>query len=250
MFVPEYVLLVVVEKFVEKIPVLELYASGYVALRLVEEILLLNVLQSVLESRPRFVAEAVGRLRVKEPPSEAGEPETFASVPEEPRVRPMDELASALFGMFATETVGVKVKVPLELVMVCPTVTPLLVADEEVARTRLPVWLVPYDCFTARTPVLEMVTFPVAPETLMPEPATFERTPEFEMTLPLSLMPEPQVNKEEVAMESELEEPTPVTEPERPRPRVAVEVAAEYTVPEFAARRPERVPIFTPLLKV
>ncbi|MDE2079069.1 MAG: hypothetical protein KGI73_01640, partial [Patescibacteria group bacterium] len=41
-----------------------LYASGKVAESEVEETLLLNVVQSVEERRPRFVAEAVGRLRV------------------------------------------------------------------------------------------------------------------------------------------------------------------------------------------
>ena len=44
--VPEKVLFVVVEKFVEKTPVPLLYESGYVALKLVEETLLLKVVQS------------------------------------------------------------------------------------------------------------------------------------------------------------------------------------------------------------
>ena len=59
-----YVLVVVVEKAVVNTPVVALYASGYVAEREVELILLLKVDQSLDESAPLFVAEAVGRLKV------------------------------------------------------------------------------------------------------------------------------------------------------------------------------------------
>ena len=47
MFVPENVLLVVVENEVEKTPVDELYARGYIALKLEEDILLLKAVQSI-----------------------------------------------------------------------------------------------------------------------------------------------------------------------------------------------------------
>ncbi len=55
----------------------------------VEEILLLKVVQSALVRSPLLVADDDGMLRVSEPPSIAGEPETPTSVPVEPRVRPM-----------------------------------------------------------------------------------------------------------------------------------------------------------------
>ena len=45
-------------------PVPELYDNGALAPRLDDETLLLNVLQSLLVSTPRFVAEALGRLKV------------------------------------------------------------------------------------------------------------------------------------------------------------------------------------------
>lgn len=54
--------------------------------------LLLKILQSAPESRPRAVADAVGRLRVREPPKGAGDV-TETSVPVVPTVRPMVELA-------------------------------------------------------------------------------------------------------------------------------------------------------------
>ena len=127
--------------------------------------------------------------------------------------------------MFDTETVGENVNAPPVFVMFVPTVTPFEVAAELVARVSAPVCVLPYVCARERTPVFEMVTFPVAEETEMPEPATFERTPEFEMTPPEFEMPEPQVNKEEVAIASEFEEPRPIKEPVRPRPRVAEDVA-------------------------
>ena len=45
-------------------PVEELYASGVVALKLVDDILLLNVDQSLEVRTPLFVADALGRLNV------------------------------------------------------------------------------------------------------------------------------------------------------------------------------------------
>jgi hypothetical protein len=54
----EYVLTVVVPNAVEKTPVELLYASGYTALRDVEEILLLKVLKSVEERYPLAPVEA------------------------------------------------------------------------------------------------------------------------------------------------------------------------------------------------
>ena len=51
----------------------------------------------------------------------------------------MVELASAEFGMFDTETVGVKVKAPVELVTLSPTVTPFDTAAVEVASVIAPV---------------------------------------------------------------------------------------------------------------
>ena len=61
--------------------------------------LLLNVLQSVEERRPRLEALEVGKFKVNEPPSAAGEPDTPASVPDVPKVRPMVELAKFAFGI-------------------------------------------------------------------------------------------------------------------------------------------------------
>jgi hypothetical protein len=52
---------------VVKTPVDELYASGYVALSDVEEILLLKSDQSEVERRPRAEADAVGSANVKVP---------------------------------------------------------------------------------------------------------------------------------------------------------------------------------------
>ncbi len=127
--------------------------------------MLLKVDQSVEERSPRFEAEAVGRFRVSVPPSAAGEPDTFTSTPEVPSARAIVEFWSALLGMFATETVGVNVKVPVEFVMVCPTVTPFEVAADDVASVMFPACPVPYVCATERTPVF--VTFP--PEYWRPE---------------------------------------------------------------------------------
>ena len=68
---------VVVPNAVVKTPVEGLYVSGYVALKEVEEILLLKRDQSVVERRPRFVALAVGTLKVMVAP----EPVIVKSVP-------------------------------------------------------------------------------------------------------------------------------------------------------------------------
>jgi hypothetical protein len=76
-FEPEKVLLVVVLKAVLKAPVPLSYASGYWAESEVEEILLLKVVQSVEERRPRAEAEAVGRLKVRV----LAAPVTLKSVP-------------------------------------------------------------------------------------------------------------------------------------------------------------------------
>lgn len=63
------------------------------------------------------------------------------------------EFASAPFGIADTDTVGLKVNVPPEFVIVCPTVTPFEVAADEVASTIAPLCVVPKDCFTVVTPV-------------------------------------------------------------------------------------------------
>ena len=65
---------------------------------------------------------------------------------ESPTVPELVEFASAALGMLATEIAGFQVKVPPELVMVEETVTPLLVAAEEVAKVMAPVWAEPYAC--------------------------------------------------------------------------------------------------------
>ena len=72
-------------------------------------------------------------------------------------------------------SVFAKVRVPPVLVMVVEAVRPLK-GVEDVAKVRAPVKVVP-GMARERSPVFEMVTFPVAPETPMPVPATFERTP-------------------------------------------------------------------------
>lgn len=77
---------------------------------------------------------------------------------------------------------GVIVNVVPEFVIVLPRVKPLNDCVE-VANVMAPVCAVPNDCWNERTPLLVMVTAPVAPETEIPEPATFEVTPVF-VTLP------------------------------------------------------------------
>ncbi len=67
-FVPEKTLVVVVLNAVLNTPVDELNASGYVADKEVELILLLKRLQSVEVRSPRLEADADGRLKVKTPP--------------------------------------------------------------------------------------------------------------------------------------------------------------------------------------
>ena len=58
-----------------------------------------------------------------------------------------------------------------------------MVVVEVVARVMAPVAAVPPpSCWSERTPVLVMVTAPVAPLTLIPEPATLEVTPVLVMT--------------------------------------------------------------------
>lgn len=54
----------------------------------------LNVFQSVADNNPRLALEAVGRFKVSDPPREAGDPLTLASVPVEPNVRPMVEFVN------------------------------------------------------------------------------------------------------------------------------------------------------------
>ena len=51
----------------------------------------------------------------------------------------MVEFARAALGMFATESVGVRVKVPEESVIFWPMVMPLADTAEEVARVSAPV---------------------------------------------------------------------------------------------------------------
>jgi hypothetical protein len=72
------VFVVVVPNAVVKTPVELLYARGYEAESDDEEILLLKSDQSVVERRPRFAADAVGRLKVSVLPL----PVTVKSVPE------------------------------------------------------------------------------------------------------------------------------------------------------------------------
>jgi len=71
------------------------------------------------------------------------------------------------------ESVGAKVKVPPEFVIVWPKVRPLKEA-EEVAKVKAPVCALPYVCWAERTPVFEMVREPPTtepvPERAMPEP--------------------------------------------------------------------------------
>lgn len=75
----------------------------------------------------------------------------------DPKATPeMVEFCRALFGMFETESVGVKVKVPPELVMVVPTVIPLAVAAEEVAKVIAPVCVAPYVCLSEVTAPAEV----------------------------------------------------------------------------------------------
>jgi hypothetical protein len=75
--------------------------------------------------------------------------------------------------------VGVlKVKAPATFVMVWEMVRPLKVVALLVAKVMAPVCALPPPvCWSERRPVLEMVTFPVAPLTLMPVPAMLESTP-------------------------------------------------------------------------
>ena len=74
---------------------------------------------------------------------------------------------------------GVKVKAPAVLVML----NWRLVSDD-VANVIAPVCAEPPpSCWSERRPLFEMVTLPVAPETLIPVPAMFERTPVL-VTLP------------------------------------------------------------------
>jgi hypothetical protein len=77
---------------------------------------------------------------------------------------------------------GVIVNVVPEFVMVLPRVNPLNDCVE-VANVIAPVCAEPNDCWNERTPLLVIVTAPVAPETEIPVPATFEVTPVF-VTLP------------------------------------------------------------------
>ncbi len=79
------------------------------------------------------------------------------------------------------EREGVNVSVEPEPTMVLPIVSPLKV-PVVVAIPIAPASVCPVGP-TESTPVFEMVTFPVAPETLMPLPAMLERTPVF-VTLP------------------------------------------------------------------
>ena len=80
------------------------------------------------------------------------------------------------------ESVGAKVKAPDELVMLRPSVSPV-VALVEVANVIAPVCAAPPpSCWSERRPAFEMVTAPVAPDTLIPVPATFDVTPVFAIT--------------------------------------------------------------------
>jgi len=115
------------------------------------------------------------------------------------------------------ESVGAKVKAPPELVIPREAVRPLN-AVEDVANVIAPVCAEPYVCASERRPVFEMVTLPVAPETLIPVPAMFERTPVL-VTLPAEYV----------------------------RPDEKVVVAALYTTPLLIPKIPVYADAFTPV---
>ncbi len=112
----------------------------------------------LVDTSPRAVAEASGRLIVRVPPSDVGEPETFTSVPDVPIVVLNDELASCPLVIPAFEAKLVVVS-PLKLVVaitpfIVPVSTPVEVANtRELALMILVVEANPFTVEVSRLPV-------------------------------------------------------------------------------------------------
>ncbi len=165
-------------------------------------------------------------MRVRVPPREAGEPETFTSVPELPVARAMVEFVRPLL-LRVPESAGVKVKAPEALVMFVPRVSPLKEADV-VARVSAPVCAEPYVWARERrpvfamTPVDELYEMPRPPERLVEETLLLKVFQSVEERKPFcdaddwrmeSVLPE-NVRGEEIAAEVTAAVPLPERIPE------------------------------------